>query len=355
MEHSRQPIKVAVIGAGMAGLACASKLKQAGLVVDIFDKGLFTGGRLASRTSDANQFDYGAQFFTIRDNHFSDFLAPCIDKGRVRPWEARFGKLVPGLGFQLDTSDKERFVAVPAMRSLAEYIVEDHELSVRTGVLVSSLVYDEDILASDELSGRRKWSLKVQQPAGSQPEATVGSKYDLVVIAIPPEQARKLWPFATLESISFHPCIAAMFSFAEAVQVFPEYGDQCLDAVVAQHEVFSWIARDSSKPGRPTGERWVLHCSPQWSASHFNEEKDDLSKFLLRSFGDISGTNLPEVLFSKIHLWRYALCERSSGEGFIWLEEKGIGFCGDWLENPRLEGAFMSGNALAEKIVSGFA
>ena len=88
--------KVAIVGAGLAGLTCGSTLAKNGLNVTIFDKGRFTGGRLASRVRDANTFDYGAQYFTGRDSRFQEFLTPLMHQGKVLRWSGRFGKLVNG-------------------------------------------------------------------------------------------------------------------------------------------------------------------------------------------------------------------------------------------------------------------
>ena len=42
-------MRTAVIGAGMAGMACAEVLVQAGWAVDLFDKGRGPGGRMSTR------------------------------------------------------------------------------------------------------------------------------------------------------------------------------------------------------------------------------------------------------------------------------------------------------------------
>ncbi|MCA9374049.1 MAG: NAD(P)/FAD-dependent oxidoreductase [Candidatus Gracilibacteria bacterium] len=52
--------KIAVIGAGIAGLSCAYELQKAGLEVTIFEKENYVGGRMASRTKDGLTFDIGA-------------------------------------------------------------------------------------------------------------------------------------------------------------------------------------------------------------------------------------------------------------------------------------------------------
>ncbi|MFL5335181.1 MAG: FAD-dependent oxidoreductase [Geminicoccaceae bacterium] len=43
---------IAVIGAGMAGAACAAALARAGAAVRLFDKGRSIGGRMAQRRVD---------------------------------------------------------------------------------------------------------------------------------------------------------------------------------------------------------------------------------------------------------------------------------------------------------------
>lgn len=51
---------IAVIGAGPAGLACADRLLEHGLQVQIFDKGRQPGGRVASRERLGFRFEHGA-------------------------------------------------------------------------------------------------------------------------------------------------------------------------------------------------------------------------------------------------------------------------------------------------------
>jgi len=52
--------RIAVIGAGIAGLACAYNLKQAGHEVTVYEKNTHVGGRMSSRTKDGFIFDLGA-------------------------------------------------------------------------------------------------------------------------------------------------------------------------------------------------------------------------------------------------------------------------------------------------------
>jgi predicted NAD/FAD-binding protein len=54
------PPRVAVIGAGIAGLSCARTLTDHAIDVVVFDKGRSPGGRMATRRADGFQFDHGA-------------------------------------------------------------------------------------------------------------------------------------------------------------------------------------------------------------------------------------------------------------------------------------------------------
>ena len=55
-------VQIAVIGAGIAGLACARELARADAKVTVFEKSRGLGGRLGTRRQGNFAFDHGAQF-----------------------------------------------------------------------------------------------------------------------------------------------------------------------------------------------------------------------------------------------------------------------------------------------------
>ncbi len=68
--------KVAVIGAGAAGLATGIYLARKGFSVTIFEKNSFPGGRCASFSKDGHRFDIGATLLMmpqVYERTFSDF------------------------------------------------------------------------------------------------------------------------------------------------------------------------------------------------------------------------------------------------------------------------------------------
>jgi protoporphyrinogen oxidase len=55
-------MRVAVIGAGIAGLTCAWELHKAGVEAEVFERDAAVGGRMSTRTKDGLAFDVGANF-----------------------------------------------------------------------------------------------------------------------------------------------------------------------------------------------------------------------------------------------------------------------------------------------------
>ncbi len=67
---------IAIIGAGLAGIACAQQLRAAGIPFRILEKSRGVGGRVATRRFGTQAFDYGARHLEIRSAQFQDAVAP---------------------------------------------------------------------------------------------------------------------------------------------------------------------------------------------------------------------------------------------------------------------------------------
>ena len=69
---------IAVVGAGIAGLAAAIRLSRAGYDVTLFEKNAYTGGKMTVYEQDGYQFDAGPSLFTLP--HLVDDLFELCDK-----------------------------------------------------------------------------------------------------------------------------------------------------------------------------------------------------------------------------------------------------------------------------------
>jgi predicted NAD/FAD-dependent oxidoreductase len=113
-----------------------------------------------------------------------------------------------------------------------------------------------------------------------------------------------------------------------------------------------FIARDSTKPGRASGERWVLHAGPAWSAAHLEDPAEAVGPALLEALEQIIGAAAPSVLSLSAHRWRYALPTSLHAARCVHDDGVRLGACGDAFNGARVEGAWLSGRALAEVMLS---
>jgi len=313
-----------VIGAGLAGLTCAGELGRAGFSVEVVDKARGAGGRASTRRAGPRRFDHGAQYFTARDPRFVSRVEAWAAAGHVALWEGRVVQLDGGGTTGAESDSGQRWVGSPKMSSLVKHLAS--ECGVEFGVRVSAL--ERSSLG---------WTALTEDGERLGP-------FERVVIATPAPQAAPLLEEVAPElaravaAVEVAPCWATMVEFAEPLDVAWE-GAQIPSGSL------SWVARDSSKPGRPPGESWVLHGSPAWSQEHLEESPSEVSQRLLRALGDLVGP-LPEVTHLAAHRWRYARTVTPLGQDFRFDADLGLGVCGDYCRGASVEDAFLSGLSL---------
>lgn len=321
-------MRVAIVGAGMAGLSCASHLHAAGVEVTVFDKGRGPAGRLSTRRSPI-AFDHGAQYFTVRDPDFEMLVAGWVLDGVVAEWTGRIVAIDRPGGPARASSELPRYVGVPGMNALALALAQG--LDVRQEVTVAGL---ERLGAT--------WRLR------SVDDALPGA-YDAVVVTAPPRQAEALLgadhPLsAEIRKASLAPCWALMVAFERPVDVR-------WDGAFVNDGPIGWAARNGSKPCRTMPDTWVLHASPEWSIRHLEDEREQVVSRLLEAFAAIVGEALPPPTFAEAHRWRYASVTQALDDRSLWDAGSGVGVAGDYCRGPRVEGAWLSGRDLAQRIL----
>ena len=319
--------KVAVIGAGIAGLSCATSLRAAGIDLTLLDKSRGPAGRMSTRRGDDWQCDHGAQYFTARDPAFRAEVARWQHAGVADLWRARIAVLGEagehGADFAL-----ERFVGVPRMTAPARFLADALPLTVQTTVT--------EIRPSPD-----GWWL-VSAEHGLHP-----TRFDAVLLAVPAPQAVPLLRTTApgLANLSARANMRGSWALMlryDAPVALP------FDAAFVNSGPLRWIARDSSKPGRPSGETWLLHATPEWSAEHLEAPAEAVAEALLGAFAKL-GAETPPAAWSA-HRWRFADTEPALDRVCCWDDERRIGLCGDWLNGGKVEGAWLSGRALARRI-----
>lgn len=324
------PVHVAVIGAGLSGLMCARTLQDHGLRVTVFEKGRGAGGRMATRRTDHAAFDHGAQYFTVRDERFRRYVDSWIQDGVIAPWSGRIATVCEGrIEPKAETTD--RYVGVPAMNAVCRHLAA--EIPVRFQTQVTHLERTDD-----------RWRLK-----GAAGESL--GEFELVITSAPaPQSAVLLEAAASLSELAARVPMAGCWAVLLA---FDQPLDLPFDGAFVEESPLSWIARNSSKPGR-TGEQesWVLHASPEWTTPRLDAEPEEILPQLRGAFWRAVGLPERRAAHAAAHRWRYALPPEPLESRCLFDASLGIGACGDWCSGPRVEGAFLSGMAVAGRVLT---
>ena len=321
---------IAIVGAGIAGLSAAQRLLDAGHSIDIFEKSRGLGGRLHTRRGELASVDLGAQYFTARDPRFIRQCEQWQQAGLVAEWPVTPWRL-QGNRLYASPDDTRRLVGTPTMNAAlrsppTEMVVHRHTR----------------IVALDHHD--HQWHLE------SESGAFVAA--DAVIVATPAAQARPLIASSTklnnaLNQVSMEPCWAVALVFETATGIAP-------DAAFAEDHPVSWLARNSSKPGRNgKPETWVLHASTSWTLEHLEAPPEQVGEMLAHWFNTtLKPAGAP--LQVQAHRWRFArTSSRLAAADCIDLEHR-IALCGDWCAGGRVEGAWLSGQDIAEQLFRNF-
>jgi len=327
---SGRRLRVAVVGAGVAGLAAARSLADAGHGVTVFEKARGPGGRTATRREAERQFDHGAQYFTARDPAFRRHVRSWRHAGVVAPWAPRLGRIAAD-GSLTSASGDDRLVPIPGMNALARHLGADLGLRFRTRV---------DGL--EQADGG--WRLR------HDGDRDTGS-YDAVIVSAPAPQAADLVRAASPElagqaaAVTFSPCLA--------VAVAPAGKEPApFDAAFIADDVLAWTAADHSKPRRTGRPTWVLHATAEWSAARFDLEPDETIDALCDRFEALTGIALNRAT-AVFHRWRYARTTAPLTAGALIDESRLLVLCGDWCAGEsRVENAWQSGIAAAARLIA---
>ena len=325
---SGDALRIAVVGAGVSGLAAARALHDQGHRVRVFEKSRGLGGRAATRRIGQLGFDHGTQYFTARDPRFRRAVEAWCERGLVAPWQARIGR-VEDNAITASPDQSVRYVAVPGMSALGSHL--GAELDIRRQLRVAPPMRE---------AGR--WALR------SEDDVDLGL-FDLRVVSAPAPQAADLLAgiapgfAATAAGVAYASTWAVMLEADGCDE--PKY-----DGLFFDDGILAWAARNGSKPGRG-GPTWVLHADPDWSASNLEMGSDAVGTALSTQFCTTTGISPARVRVASVHRWLYSLVPAPLAVGALWDAELRLGVCGDWCRGARIEDAFLSGHAVAGRIL----
>lgn len=317
---------VAIVGAGLAGIVCARRLVASGRSVVLFDKGRKAGGRMSSRRAEPTRFDHGAPLFTAEAPGFQAEVQGWADAGFAARWEGRFSKV--GADGTRARWLSEAWVGTPSMSSIPAALAAELDVSVK--VRIGRVARADD-----------GWALHDEHGAAL---GTFGT----VIVNTPSGQAAPLLeavpPLSEAAAgIEMEPCWAVM--------LVPQTAwNPGFDAAAFEVGPLSRAFSQASKPGRDDTPGWVLHARGQWTDAEWETSAELVIERIVRALETASGSSVGPLQHAKAHRWRYAGVSAGLADACLWDADARVGACGDWCGGPGLEGAWLSGTALAERI-----
>jgi predicted NAD/FAD-dependent oxidoreductase len=310
--HPQPPPRIAIVGAGLAGLACARTLAERGLRAQLVDKGRGPGGRTSSRRVDDLRFDHGAPKLDLAGPQLAHHVAT---------WE-HAGVLV-----RADRS----WLAQPNGTALAAHLARG--LALECAAEVTALTRDA-----------AGWHLSLT-------DATTRGPFDLVILTAPAPQTSALLKTAhdpppwrhLLDQVTYDPCLAALITLAGPA---PRADLPASGALAGAWQM-------SARPGRPPDPRaWVAHATAAWSTAHLDDDPAASARYLAAELATALG-DLPiaDVIG---HRWRYARVTRPLTAPFLLDRDHGLAYASDACTAsppaPSAARALLSGIALADQL-----
>ncbi|MEM8749097.1 MAG: FAD-dependent oxidoreductase [Pseudomonadota bacterium] len=328
MTHSSEP--VAIIGAGMAGMTCATLLARAGRASVVYEKSRGLGGRMSTRRVELDgqqktlAFDHGAQFFRARNPDFEAFIDSLATSALWHPQPFKDSVSL----------DEPLRVGSPAMNRV--FASPHPAIDIRLNTRVRTIKRDDD-----------GWTVEIE---GESEKAV----HPFVASMVPVDQARDLVATnaairSQLANVHLNPCWALMLAFETSLDV-------PFDVWRYVSEDIGWAARNSSKPGREGSfDCWVVHAAPEWSKAFLEIDAENAARRIFERFSEAvmfqTGVHLPKTVYSSAHRWRYAQTVEALGKPYASDETGSLFLGGDWCLGGRVEAAFESGAAIAKAVL----
>jgi len=338
---------IAIIGAGISGLAAAHTLQDAGRTVTLFEKSRGVGGRAATRKRDGFIYDHGAQYFKGGSDLSTEWITrrfPTSDLIDI----AKPVWVFDGTGHIQEGDPKQN---------------TDAKWSYRSGFTSFSKRMAEGLdVRLETLVGRVQQTDTGWAVFGADNESP--GHFDQLLITIPATQAISLigasqFVDAQGKAISeqlgkakYNPLISVMLGYKPTPQTRPYYALVNTD----KGHAISWLAWEHEKaPERaPEGSGLLIaQMSPSYSKEHRETPQTVLFHDVAQLVSTLVSEQLTTPIFTDVQYWRYALpSEKADADALLALTlPLGLAFCGDAFVGGRAHLALENGVHVAQRLL----
>ena len=328
---------VIVVGAGLAGLACARTLAAAGRRVLVVDKGRGVGGRCATRRIHGQAVDHGVAFYHGDDPEFLAALA-AVPATALPGWPHQIAGRGSACQPEAFAPGHTRLAFAEGMTAFPKALAHGLALRLETRVHAVLRTGEGLTLQLEEGPPLRTRDLVLTPPA-AQTQALL------------PEVAELASARALLELVPAQPCITVMLGYT-ATGPRPEF-----DVLYPEDSAVQMIVHDSAKRRAPGQVVLVAQATRAWSRMHIDADPSQWQMTLVEQVARLVGPWAREPLWCESHRWRFAhagspvlaapmLATLSDGAR--------IGLAGEvFCAGAGVQGAYRAGLALARQMLAG--
>lgn len=294
--------QVAIIGAGVAGLATAYGLRTLPVDVTVFEKSRGFGGRAATRGRHGCRYDHGANYITSRSERADRLLTahlPTKDLVEIgRPiWQFNQNGTLSRV--ETGVEDQPKWTYRQGISRLGKLLARYSRAEVQTETKIKCLSYDH-----------AQWSLLTTGETSHGP-------FDAVVFTPPaPQSAAILGHTAVggaridriqraVKSVQYVCQFSFVFAFDRALRRPGNFFG--VKRAGDQHPL-SWIGFEHDKPGHVKAgtSMIIVQTAPAWTAQRVDREPDEFVPEVKRWAEDVLVCDLRHPAWYDVQRWRYA-------------------------------------------------
>lgn len=307
-------LQTVIVGAGISGLLAARVLHDSGARVTVLEKSRGFGGRLATKRVGEAVFDQGAQYFTVKDPRFAAWVERWERAGIVTRW--------PG-------GEHRRYVGRPSMTAVPKALAEGLDVKREHKVTAIGCCGDHWCVDLEDHGCMRAERILLTAPIPQCLALLKAGDFTL------PE------PLASrLKALTYDPCLALLVTVAGRPRL-------PADGLRRETGVVRWAADNQAKGVSPNVTAVTLHLSPEFSEAHYGRTETEVLELVRAEAEEVIGA---PIASATLHRWKFSHARATDPEPFVWWPEEALGFAGDAFGGPRVEGAALSGLALAERV-----
>lgn len=336
---------VGIIGAGMAGMAAAYRLSQAGFRSVVMEKSRGVSGRAATRRRDGIRYDHGANFFRLNEPRVDQLVRAVLPldelvliDGPVDVFDCD-SQIMPG---DAELNAIAKWSCRGGIKMLGKQLLANSPLcEIELGSRVIQVLREENYWWAVDDEGERR------------------GPFDQLLMTLPPPQAADLCRNSPatcnlaglMETVEYHRQFSFILGWAQRL---PRSGPwHALLNSDHQHPI-AWLSFEDDKPGHVPDDQsiMVVQMSPNWTDENLDTNRELLIEPVLAAVRGLLPTPLPDPDWWDSQRWMLAHPKHAMNASLLRpFEDQGLYYAGDALVGKgRVALALREGLDVADRI-----